>query len=477
MAVTRLKHLKQSPAKNKAQHLKNAICYIFNPRKTDNRFWTYSNCGINESEIYDEMIDTKQLYGKEDGRQGYHFVISFPPGETDAKTCYQVANDFCKEYFGDNYEYAFAVHTDQPHIHAHIVFNSVNRVDGYKYRYVNGDWAKTIQPLVDDICIAHDLPPLEVQSDAPKIGRSYAEHDAIEKNHFTWKSIIKLDIDRAISLSSTWDEYEKIMGDMGYTMRRGNSEKYGTYIAYQHHGMVDGRKSEKARRDYNLGEEYRFEAIKRRIEQPDKDEVKSDTCYYPGSIHQFREHRASRFQVCFVRRFKQARQFHFYELAVREQGRVRNDMLKIEKLQEEVNYIIDNDIDSIDAALERLAELKAKIRELKDILKVNNSVPIDLSEAEIVKEYTELKKQLTSNDISDEEYEAILDRLEEMSSEYSMAFAVVDTSNEQRLLEQYMYEKRILFRLVKEYRNHDNIERASIIVNEKTNKFRKVPAI
>lgn len=36
-------------------------------------------------------------------------------------------------------------------MHCHIVFNSVGRYDGAKYRYVNGDWEKNIQPVTDEI--------------------------------------------------------------------------------------------------------------------------------------------------------------------------------------------------------------------------------------------------------------------------------------------------------------------------------------
>lgn len=69
------------------------------------------------------------------GRQGYHFVISFEPGETDADEAYKITKEFAKKYLGENYDYVFATHTDKNHIHSHLIFNSVSRTDGYKYRY------------------------------------------------------------------------------------------------------------------------------------------------------------------------------------------------------------------------------------------------------------------------------------------------------------------------------------------------------
>ena len=69
-------------------------------------------------------------------------------------------NDFCEEYLGEDYDYVFSIHTDQKHMHGHIVFNSVNRMSGYKYRYEKKDWEKYIQPLTDRICEKYGLPPL-----------------------------------------------------------------------------------------------------------------------------------------------------------------------------------------------------------------------------------------------------------------------------------------------------------------------------
>ena len=40
------------------------------------------------------------------------------------------------------------------HVHSHIVFNSVSFVDGKKYRYEKGDWAKYIQPITNKLCQA-----------------------------------------------------------------------------------------------------------------------------------------------------------------------------------------------------------------------------------------------------------------------------------------------------------------------------------
>ena len=128
MAVTKLMHLKQGK-KSMAAHLQNCICYILNPAKTGNGLWVGGNAGTKANEVFRTMVDTKRYWDKMDKRQGYHFVISFKPGETDEATAYQAVRDFCEEYLEDNYDYVFAIHNDKEHMHGHIVFNSVSRTN------------------------------------------------------------------------------------------------------------------------------------------------------------------------------------------------------------------------------------------------------------------------------------------------------------------------------------------------------------
>ena len=101
MATTILKNLKEAKNRKPSQHLQNAISYIMNPEKTENGLWVGSNCGITAQEIYSSMMTTKNEFHKTWGRQGYHFVISFRPGEADERTCYNVGKEFCEKYLGE----------------------------------------------------------------------------------------------------------------------------------------------------------------------------------------------------------------------------------------------------------------------------------------------------------------------------------------------------------------------------------------
>ena len=63
-----------------SRHLNNSIQYIMNPKKTEDGKLIGGNAGMTPKEVYQTMMDTKSDWEKLDGRQGYHYVISFKPG-------------------------------------------------------------------------------------------------------------------------------------------------------------------------------------------------------------------------------------------------------------------------------------------------------------------------------------------------------------------------------------------------------------
>lgn len=469
MATTILKNLKEAKNRKPSQHLQNAINYILNPDKTENGLWVGSNCGITSQEIYDAMMSTKNEFNKTWGRQGYHYVISFKPGEADERTCYNVGKEFCEKYLGEGFEYVYAVHNDHAHMHCHIVFNSVGRYDGSKYRYVNGDWEKYIQPVTDEISEKYGLSRLEYDKSNKRVGRSYAEHKALKADKFTWKSIIRLDIDMAISNASNIEEFYSEMKRMGYKIRIGHSEKHGEYAAYSHPAMknVNGRTSKAARRDYILGEEYTIAGIKKRIADKKITNyyVAADTVYVKEQLNTISEHKnMSRFEVCAVVRYQHARQYHYFDMQLKDQIQVRKDLLEIDKLRDECNYILDNNITDPDIARQRMKDVRQEIRKVKAAsynALISDSI-YNEDEIRVRNEYFELYNKLMAaeSDMPDEEYERISDEFEAYEEGYADILAAPqhkEVSEYEDKLNALYEERRILARIIKDADVYENV--------------------
>lgn len=268
MGILKLMHMKEARGKNTSQSLKKAINYIFNPAKTENLIFTGGlHCpNISADAAYQKMLRTKQLLGKADGRQGYHFILSFSPDEdVSPELCLQITEEITKELL-DQYECVYAVHTDQKHMHAHIVVNSVSFSTGLKYHYSNGQWKKEMMPVVNRICKAHGLRELELEDAITKdrtAGRNLAhsEVEAQKKGHYTELSHIQSDLDGLILQVSSYEELLQQLQRMGYNIRPGSEN-------YAHLSLIPPESSRtKYMRTDKLGWGYTPEGLKKRIEE------------------------------------------------------------------------------------------------------------------------------------------------------------------------------------------------------------------
>ena len=92
---------------------------------------------------YDDMMLTKELFHKTNGRQYKHFIYSFPPGEaiTPEQVLENAQRLVTETPALQCYQALIAVHLDRKHIYAHIVVNSVHAETGYKLQWSKQDLA------------------------------------------------------------------------------------------------------------------------------------------------------------------------------------------------------------------------------------------------------------------------------------------------------------------------------------------------
>lgn len=266
--------------------------YILNPDKTEGNIYVGSlNCSADAEKALQEMAATKRYFGKErrdsHHRLAYHWVLSWPKDEDISEAdALEITRKFCEDYFGENYEVVYGVHNDKDHMHAHICFNSVNRMDGYMYRYNIGDWAKHVQPLVDRACEEKGYPTLEKDTGMtlqeyyqehmkPKKDRNgsprrnnsgYQKEDAESGKRYSAERFIKDDIDRLVLEVDTYKELQERLEGLGYVVRTGK------YLTLQPKG------STVRVRTWHIGDGYGVEEIKHRIAMPRqrKEELKGE---------------------------------------------------------------------------------------------------------------------------------------------------------------------------------------------------------
>lgn len=252
MAIIKLLHIKKRASGNPSAGLEAAIAYISNPAKTQKGRLTGSlNCTFQNA--YKKMLATKKIYGKEDGRQGYHYILSFNPGEVTPDKALQITDEFCRKYFGTDFECIYSVHDDKEHIHSHIVFNSVSIADGHKYRYEKGDWKKNIQPLVNNICSKYGLETIDVNDEGIK-GIDYGKWEGDKKGKIPInREELRELIDQLIPEVKNLDELVARLNELGCKVR------CGKYIS------IRLPSAERSIRTYRLGFAYEKENLIKRI--------------------------------------------------------------------------------------------------------------------------------------------------------------------------------------------------------------------
>ena len=258
MAITKLLRIKESKQGDPGSGLKRCLTYVCNPDKTEDGMLLSGNAGTHPALAYSSIKLNKLFWGKEEGSQGFHYVISFHPDEdVPPELALQIAEEFVKELLHDEHIYLIAVHTDTDHCHAHIVFDAVNFKSGKVFHSPRYDWLARIQPITDGLCKKYHLSTLSYDEDKERRSMYHKEWEKLKdgdpNRNVSWNQIIRDDIDECLGAASSWEDFLSKMAARHYTYHDGK------YLSLRPFGK------EKAIRSIRLGPGYSKEELQSRI--------------------------------------------------------------------------------------------------------------------------------------------------------------------------------------------------------------------
>lgn len=440
MAITKLLHQKECKG-TPSRHLKNAIYYILNPQKTEQGLLIGGNCGVTPQEVYQAMLQTKREFQKTNGRQGYHFVISFRPGEADWETAYQIGQEFCDRYLQDRYDYVYAVHTDRAHLHIHILFNSVS-LEGRKYHYAPGDWKKQVQPVTNRICKRYGLAEMQLE-DAEK-GISYGEWNAQKQHKQSNRDLVRKDINAALASVHNYAGFLKQMAEWGYQIRAGFSRKHEVYLAFRPPG------AQRAYRSYTLGGAFSPEALQKRAGMiadtgNPTPRIKGIQVYgpwrKPRALSSFQYRMVANYYRCGlrIRSPKESSYAH------------RKDIRKVDRLARQCRYLLTHAIDSPKRLLDQKEQIRQQEKELQAEIR---ALQLQEEELAIVQTYQRIRQQYDQWP----DREELLDQMETYLQTYPLAEwerREALAKDLQGQLQQMRKEKRLLQQVEKELQGEE----------------------
>ena len=194
------------------------IRYVLNPAKTTDEECLYVNsCNCSLIGAANQFKAVRDRWDKNSGNYAYHFIQSFKPGETTPDEAALCGKELADTLFGSlGYQVVIGTHLDKAHLHNHFVANTVNLIDGRKLQ-TDHDFIRRMREENDRICKAHNLSVIEAPTDN---GKSYAEWIIAHNGGFTWRGMIRSDIDELVPRVTTFKELLKELERNGYTVNR-----------------------------------------------------------------------------------------------------------------------------------------------------------------------------------------------------------------------------------------------------------------
>ncbi|MGI5953724.1 relaxase/mobilization nuclease domain-containing protein [Dysosmobacter sp.] len=332
-----------------------------------------------------DMTATKRRWAKPGGVLGYHLIHSFAPGEVTPRQAHEIGVEFAAHLLGDRYEAVVSTHLDRDHLHCHILFNSVSFLDGRKYHNTFQDYFRDIRGISNEVSRAHGLSVIEPSGK----GVHYAEWDAERQGKTTIRSLIRQDIDAAVSDAFTYQSLFTVLEKRGYTVKRGPQ--------IQHTAVRPPGGVRFIRLD-SLGADYTEEAIKRRLsavrsgktipKQAPPPTVPMEHHRYKvcsGSVHQPRR-KLRGFRLLYVR--------YLYLLGVRRPAAerqiipftVRQEVTRLHRYQRQFRFLLEYRIDTApqlsmlgDALQAELDALTSRRKDLYRLKRCGGEVTAELT--------------------------------------------------------------------------------------------------
>lgn len=108
------------------------IEYAFRPDKAVHGY--IGGTGVSMETAAEDMHRVSEEFGKPDGVQARHYVISFAKQELQDAALADLIGQSVINYIGREYQAVYSVHEDKTYLHIHIIANSVSFVDGHRCR-------------------------------------------------------------------------------------------------------------------------------------------------------------------------------------------------------------------------------------------------------------------------------------------------------------------------------------------------------
>ena len=245
------------------RNVKQALTYILNPDKTDERILTISvNCMTEPEFAYTQMKAVYEQYARrsyddppsKNGKspvKAIHYIMSFADSENvTPELAHKIGMAFVRKMFGDDVQAVIATHVNTDHIHNHILINSYS-LTGKRF-YDNKASVRKMREVTNGVCRAFGVEPaLNFENEGRSINYSEWQH---KKNGTSWKEHIRKAIDSLIPSVSSFDDLLAELERQSFTIKRDKNI------------LIKAPGQQRSVSLWKLGEDYTKESIQAKID-------------------------------------------------------------------------------------------------------------------------------------------------------------------------------------------------------------------
>ena len=276
----------------------------------------------------------------------------------------EIAKEFASEHL-PGYQTVIGVHVDKEHIHAHILFNSVNADTGGKYHSNAQSYYRQIRAISDRLCEEHGLSVI-VRGESSK-AVSYIEWLRQSRGQATFRSMLEADLREAIQDANDLGHFFLLMEHKGYEIRHGN--RLGFRLRGQDRFMIPGRKNPLFTED---GIRAAIQGNLSAIEAGRRPAILPRTAYQPYTSHP----KYKGFLALYVHYLYLLGKIGQRQYPPRMTPQLRQEVMKAERYRAQFAFLRENNItgpDDMTAFLARTEETLASLTKRRTILNVRKN--------------------------------------------------------------------------------------------------------
>ena len=397
------------------QSLTDVMHYAADADKTEQQFFvTGINC--NADTARDQFVTVKKQYGKEDDIVAYHAYQSFREGEVTPEQAHAIGIEFARRVWGERFQVVVATHLNTDHIHNHIVVNSVSFRDGKRCR--DKRWYD-ISKVSDEICRKHGISVEQPKSHGIPIQIAKAERAGKP----TRLNQAKAAIDEAIGNCTNLKELKIVLKSMDYECRFDSGRKYWT---------IRQRDWQRPIRLARIGEDYTNQRILERLKTGR--EEKPFTLFQRASKPQPKAYlfltRGDRLKK--KGGIKNLYLYYCYRLGYlpkykrvqRVSPALRDDLLKIDRISEEVRLLCRENINTMEELTRYRSGCQEKMqglllqrdeirKQIRRVMPEEETAKLKEKQSRLTEEIRKVRKEIKMTESIEERSEAMKEKLRE----------------------------------------------------------------